>query len=72
MYESDRFGWNEVYNHPLLGGSFKEFISKHDRVERKAKEVMNQIRLSVHTQDIDVEKVFDSMKLTPTSQIKRA
>lgn len=69
--EGERFGWNEVYNHALLGGSFKDFISKHDRVERKAKEVMNQVRLAVHTQDVDVEKLFDSMKLTPTTQLKK-
>lgn len=33
---------------------------------------MNQVRLAIHTQDFDVEKLFESMKLTPSSQLKKS
>lgn len=71
LEEADRFGWIEVYNHPLLAGTFKEFISKHDRLERKAKEVINQMRVAIHSQNLDLETVFANMKLTNNSHLKR-
>lgn len=71
LEEADRFGWFEVYNHPLFSGTFKDFMSKYDRLERKAKEVINQMRVAIHSQNLDLETVFSNMKLTNNSHLKR-
>ncbi len=52
--EAERFSWEQVYNHPLFASKFETFNNKTKRMEQRAKYVISNLRVLVHTDNIDL------------------
>lgn len=43
--EAKRFGWQQVYEHPIFNGRFIAFTEKNKKLSEKAGYVINKLRL---------------------------
>jgi serine/threonine protein kinase len=53
--EAKRFGWEEIYSHVIFNGKFDNLPFKRGA---KAEYVMSDLRQKVHTNNIDLERLF--------------
>jgi hypothetical protein len=56
--EDTRISWYDIYKHPLFGTYFKEQLLKDQELENKASFIMNELRATIHSRNIDLTELF--------------
>jgi Ca2+-binding EF-hand superfamily protein len=69
--ESKRLSWQEVYEHPIFEGKFNAIAEKNKKLSEKAGYVINKLRLEIHSQNIDMEKLFNRLKYSKATSLRR-
>ena len=69
--EANRFSWLEVYSHPIFGEQFKTFTEKNKKLTERAGYLINSLRLEIQSQNIDLEKLFNRMKLSKSTSLNK-
>ncbi|CAM6002247.1 unnamed protein product [Sphagnum balticum] len=69
--ENKRLSWQEVYEHPIFSGRFHALAEKNKKLSEKAGYVINKLRLEIHSQNIDMEKLFNKLKYHKATSLKR-
>jgi serine/threonine protein kinase len=69
--EANRMSWLEIYSHPIFKDRFKSFAEKNKKLAEKAGYLINGLRVEIHAQNIDLEKLFNKRKLTKHSTLDK-
>lgn len=69
--EKERISWQEVYEHPIFGGRFMSITHKNKQLSEKAGYVINKLRMEIHSQNIDMEKLFNKLKYSKDTNLKK-
>lgn len=56
--EKKRLSWSELYRHPLFKKRFEGVLEDEEKTGARANYVLTQLRLKVHVQNIDLEKLI--------------
>jgi hypothetical protein len=58
-----------LYSHPIFEGRFKDYTNITEKLERKANFIINELRVKIHYQNIDLEKLFTKLKFNKNSSL---
>mgnify|MGYP000905387419 CR=1 FL=1 len=58
-----------MYSHPIFDGKFREYTDITEKLERKAGFIINELRIKIHYQNIDMEKLFTKMNFNRHSSL---
>lgn len=59
--EINRFSWEEILKHPLFGG---QFLSYTKNLEDKSKYLINELRLMIIKEKIDITELFQELDMS--------
>jgi len=50
--------WSELYQHPIFKNRFEGMLEDEEKTGARANYVLTQLRLKIHVQNIDLEKLI--------------
>ncbi|CAK66613.1 unnamed protein product (macronuclear) [Paramecium tetraurelia] len=62
--ESKRFSWDEIYKHPAVAQYFTDFIKGNSKLEDKAQYLINDIRLMIIKDKLDLTQLFAELDMS--------
>ena len=69
LEEKDRIGWDQLLRHPVFEGHFNYYVTMNESFENKMKSIMNELRYTIRSQNIDLERLFSSRGYSKNSEL---
>ena len=61
LEEEKRFSWDQVFNHPIFDGFFKQYALQNEMFEDRLKAVMNELRFQINSRNLNLNKLLESL-----------
>jgi hypothetical protein len=62
--------WDEVFMHPIFNGNFEKYAEQNREFENKLKLIMNDLRFKINSQNIDLNKLIQSLGFDKDHELK--
>lgn len=68
-YQKDRICWDDLFQHPIFGGYFNDYLDENAEFQNKYKQVMADLRFKVNSENIDIKKLWKNLAFEEDKQL---